>query len=734
MGDARERWARATRVTWLGANQSIPRLFLPDGRILFVSDAGRALRVAAARLRGRARRRRARAPARTAPCARSPSGPTAGWCWAATPPTRPGGSATAAARQGGCGSTSGAPGQFKPFLDLDGNLASPMWIGERVYFISDHEGVGNVYSVRPDGQRPAAPHRPRPLLRPLRRHRRPPRHLPARAPRSGCFDPEADEAACVDVDFRSPRVQRNRRFVSAEQYLSGYALHPDGPLRSPSRRAGSSSPSRSGRRRCASTAGPTACGTSTRTGPTTDAAVVTVSDEGGEDAIEVRADRGRRRPPTRGSRPRPGGRRWPCHRRPARPRWSSHRRELFVVDLDAGRATLLDRSEFGHLGDPAWSPDGRWLAYSCALSHVRRSSLKLCEVAIERRPARAHPAAVPRLRAQLRPGRRLPLVPVVPPLRPRLRQPSSSTSASRRPPVPTRWRCGPTCPSPFVPEAARASAPPAAPPATTRKKATDGATGHGPPTVRIDLDGIGERIVPFPVPDGRYTPDRRHPGQGAVPSRGRSRAAWAATGRRLQPDPAGSLEVYDLAEQKHDTLVGGVSSFTLSQDGSTLVYAAGHRLRAVKAGEKPPEDTDHEPPGPQERLDRPRAGAGLGRSRARSGPRCTTRRGGSSATTSGSRTCRASTGTRCATRYRPAGRQGRDAGRVLRPHVGDAGRARDVARLRARWRPPPPAALRPRLPRRRPGPRPAGPVALRARRARARPATPTTTRRCARRA
>lgn len=52
--------------------------------------------------------------------------------------------------------------------ELDGNIEYPMWVGDRVAFLSDHEGVGALYSSLADGSSLRRRHAARRLLRPAR--------------------------------------------------------------------------------------------------------------------------------------------------------------------------------------------------------------------------------------------------------------------------------------------------------------------------------------------------------------------------------------------------------------------------------------------------------------------------------------------------------------------------------------------------------------------------------------
>ena len=120
------------------------------------------------------------------------------------------------------------PGQFQRLTTPDGNVSSPCWIGDRIFFLSDHEGISNVYSCDPQGQN-------------LRRHTDHDEFY-ARQLRSdghrlvyACageiylLDPDERHPRRLDIHLGSSLSQAKRRFYKVSEVgIQSFDLSPDG--------------------------------------------------------------------------------------------------------------------------------------------------------------------------------------------------------------------------------------------------------------------------------------------------------------------------------------------------------------------------------------------------------------------------------------------------------------------------------------------------------------------------
>ena len=572
----------ARRLTWLGATTQT-RGWLPDGRVLFVSDASQPF---AAEIHAYA------VGIDGGPPERLPFGPAREVAFSSTGAVLLGRNTADPARwKRYRGGTAGqlwidrnGSGSFRRLIELDGNLAGPMWIGGRAWFLSDHEGVGNLYSCRPDGRdlRCHTDHSEYYLRFPSTDGER---IVYQHAADLWLLDPQTGSTGPIAVDLASPRAQRNRRFVPAEEFLSGHAVHPQGhSLAVETRGKLFSFPMweeavhQHGEPDGVRYRLPAWLGDGS--------ALVTVSDQGGEDALEIHsAD-------AEGPGRRLEGLDLGCIGEVAICPTSrivavaNHRHELILVDLDAGTARMIERSPGAYLSDLAWSPDGRWLAYAAATG-PSTIVIKVCEASSGHVHAvtRAefldhHPAWDPA-------GRYLYF------LSNRVFDPVYDTvyfdlgfPRTGRPFATTLRR---DVRSPFVPARKGIGGDPG-------EGKPSGNNGEAPEPVDIEFAGIEDRVVAFPSPIGDYV--QIHALKDKVLFT--TRPLEGALGHDIfadMPPANNAIEMYDLTSLRHEPLIPGVGSFVVSGDNTTMVYAVGRRLRAVKAGEKPSPDTDHEEPG-----------------------------------------------------------------------------------------------------------------------------------------
>ncbi|MFF7448472.1 MULTISPECIES: S41 family peptidase [unclassified Streptomyces] len=463
--------------------------------------------------------------------------------------------------------------------DLEGHLHSPMFVGGRIAFLSDHEGVGNLYSCAHDGSD-------------LRRHTDHDAFYARHAASDGTrvvyqcagdlwiVDDLASEPRRLDVRLDGPRTGRRAYQVPAAHHVDGASVdetgrasavvvrgslywltHRDGPARTITDTPGV-------RVRLPEMLGPVG-------------QVAYVTDAEGEDAVEIAylpratGDRAPRRLASGAL-----GRvlELAADPRGERLALASHDGRLLLVDAtedSTGEVTELIRSVNGPVRDLAFSPDGCWLTWSHpgigrSLRQIKMARIKdrLIVDVTNGRFEDENPVFT-------RDGRYLAFLswrgfdPVYDvhtgdlsfPLgcRPYLVPLSSAT------------------PSPF---ALNPEGRPAAGGLDPEDEPGDGSA------VTVEVEGLESRVTPFPVAASKYSALHPVAGGGLVWLR------WPISGALgetfANPDDTSgrpTLEHFHITKAKKSELIEHLDWFAVSGDGSRLVVFDEGDLRAVPATE-----------------------------------------------------------------------------------------------------------------------------------------------------
>ncbi|MFI9831685.1 S41 family peptidase [Streptomyces sp. NPDC051913] len=477
--------------------------------------------------------------------------------------------------------------------DLDGHLHSPMFVGGRIAFLSDHEGIGNLYSCAHDGSD-------------LRRHTDHDAFYARHAASDGhrvvyqCAGDlwivddlsPAGTPRKLDVRLSGPRAGRRTYQVPAAQHVDGVSVdetgrasavvvrgslywltHRDGPARTITDTPGV-------RVRLPEMLGSVG-------------QVAYVTDADGEDAIEI------------ASLPRATGDREP--RRLAsgelgrvlelvsdpqgeRLAIASHDGRLSLIDATEdsnGEVTELIRSINGPVRDLSFSPDGSWLTWSHP--GIGRSLRQI-------KMARVSPKGG---------GERL----IIDVTNGRFEDENPVFTRDGRYLAFLSWRgfdpvydvhtgdlsfplgCRPylvplssATPSPF------ALTPEGRPAAGGLDPAED-EPGDGS-TVTVEVEGLESRVTPFPVSASKYSALYPVAGGGLVWLR------WPISGALgetfANPDDTSgrpTLEYFNITKAKKSELVDDLDWFAVSGDGSRLVIVDEGDLRAVPATESGDSDS-----------------------------------------------------------------------------------------------------------------------------------------------
>ena len=505
-----------------------------------------------------------------------------------------------------------APGQ--PFrrlaADLPGQFGSPMVVGDRFAFLSDHEGTGNIYSCALDGTG-------------LRRHTDHEGWYARQASTDGqrviyacggelwlLADLDQAEPVRLEILLGSPARGRAPRLLSAEDHVGSLSVdktgtasavevrgtvhwltHRDGPARALSVVPGV-------RARYPQVLGD-------------DGLVVWASDAGGSEALEI----GGADPSLSSAAPRrlAAGQLGRVSGLAAAPDGSSvavaaHDGRLLVVDVASGGVRELAASGNGRVTGMAWSPDSAWLAWSepveqpvgmggLSLRRLRLARLAGSEVIdvtdgrfTDTDPVFSHDGKYLAFlsRRSFDPvydahvfdlsfpyGAR----PFVLPLQASTPSPFGPLTGGRPIGAADAGESGS--------DGTKHSASTEHPASSEHAAGTSGEGGGQPvPPVSIGTDDMGNRIVALPVPEARYSRLRAVKGGLAWLCEPLTGNLGTGGARPTDDAPRPVLAGFDFGRREATDLRDDVDWFEVSKDGTRLVVSDRGRLTVIPGGRK----------------------------------------------------------------------------------------------------------------------------------------------------
>ncbi len=268
---------------------------------------------------------------------------------------------------------------FVRLLDLKTNVTNPMWIGNRIYFISDHENTGNIYSCNKNGKD-------------IQKHTTHKEYY-VRNANTSCkenivyqnggdlyvLSVKTNKVQKLNIKYNSPRVYIERKFVSASSYLEDFH------------------PSFDAKKIVFSSRGKV-FGMENFEGPVyqfgnrTDKRyrlakflhknkeIVLITDEEDDERIAIfKYGQGKKKKILKNI---DIGRviRYKVSPKDNKIALINHRQELLLIDIEKAEKVLIFNDKFAAISDLDWSPDGKYITYNAGIS-TRKTAIFIYSLA-----------------------------------------------------------------------------------------------------------------------------------------------------------------------------------------------------------------------------------------------------------------------------------------------------------------------------------------------------------------